>query len=34
MIDIHHQIVEGKSTMNDIILTYAIFCLFLNNDVE
>ena len=34
MIDIHHQIVEGKSTMNNTILIYANFCLFPNNNIE
>ena len=34
MIDIHYQIVEGKSTMNDTILIYANFCSFPNNNIE
>jgi len=34
IIDIRCQIVEGKGTMNDIMLTYAIFCSLPNDNVE
>ena len=34
IINIHHWIVKGKSTMNDIMLVYAIFCLPLNDNVK
>jgi len=34
MIDIRCQIVEGKSTMDDMILAYAIFCSLPNDNVE
>jgi len=34
MIDICHWIVEGKGTMDDMILAYAIFCSLPNNNVE
>jgi len=34
MIDICHRIVEGKGTMDDIMLVYAIFCSLLNDNVE
>ena len=34
MIDICHQIVEGKGTMDDMMLTYAIFHSLSNDNVE
>jgi len=34
MIDICCWIVEGKSTMDDMMLTYAIFCSLPNDNVE
>ena len=34
MIDICYQIVKGKGTMDDIMLTYAIFCSLPNDNVE
>jgi len=34
MIDIHCQIIEGKGTMDDMMLVYAIFCSLPNNNVE
>jgi len=33
MIDIRRQIVEGKGTMNDMMLAYAIFCSLLSQMV-
>jgi len=34
MINIHHWIVKEKSTMDDIILAYTIFCSLPNNNVK
>ena len=34
MIDIRHWIVEEKGTMDNIMLTYAIFCSLPNDNVE
>ena len=34
MIDIRHWIVEGKGTMDDMMLIYAIFCSLPNDNVE
>jgi len=34
MIDIHCQIVEGKGSMDDMMLAYAIFCLLPNGNIE
>ena len=34
IIDIHCQIIEGKDTIDDIMLSYAIFCLLPNDNVE
>jgi len=34
MIDIHHQIVEGKGTMDDMMLAYAIFHSLSNGNIE
>jgi len=34
MIDIRCWIIEEKSTMDDMMLTYAIFCSLSNNNVE
>jgi len=34
IIDIHCQIVEGKDTMNDMMLVYAIFYSFPNDNVK
>ena len=34
IIDIRCWIVEGKGTMDDMMLTYAIFCSLPNDNVE
>jgi len=34
MIDIHCHIIEGKGTMDDMMLTYAIFHSLPNDNVE
>jgi len=34
MIDIHHQIIEEKGIMDDMILAYAIFHSLPNNNIE
>ena len=34
MIDIRYWIIKEKGTMDNIMLAYAIFCLFSNNNVE